>query len=183
MGDMNRRQNASEPHVVRIWVIRSGKHGEAHDLFLEQGIIALADAGMGDLAKLKGTRESFYAAYRKSHPEDTKVGSAGIGGKFFRFTHEVRVGDLAVYPALQNKTAYIGAILSDYAFHMASPFPHRRLVQWKFMIAMSEFSQASRYELGAARTFFEFKKNAEELLSMIADKAVARFPSKVKAHS
>jgi restriction system protein len=178
---MNRRQNASEPLVARIWVIRSGKHGEAHDLFLEQGIIALADAEIGDLAKLKETRESFYTAYRKSHPEDTKVGSTGIGGKFFRFTHEVRVGDLAVYPALQDKTVYIGVILSDYAFRMASPFPHTRLVQWKFMIPKSEFSQASRYELGAARTFFEFKKHAEELLSMITDKAATRFRSKAKA--
>jgi len=175
---MNRRRNASGLHVARIWVIRSGTGGEAHDLFLGEGIIALADAGIGDLSKLKRSRESFYAAYQKSHPQDKKVGVTAIGGKFFRFTHEVRVGDLVVYPALQDKTVYIGAILSDYAFDMTSPFPHRRSVQWKFMIPKSEFSQASRYELGAARTFFEFKRNAEELLSIIRDKAVHRFRSK-----
>jgi restriction system protein len=175
---MNGGRNATEPHVTRIWVIRSGKGSKAHDLFLAEGVIALADATIGDLAKLKGSRDTFYDAYRKSHPEDTKYGVTGIGGKFFRFMHEVRVGDLAVYPALQDKTVYIGSILSDYAFDMKSPFPHRRLVRWKFMIPKSEFSQASRYELGAARTFFEFKRNADELLSMIADNKVTRFRSK-----
>jgi hypothetical protein len=177
---MNRKPDASES-IARIWCIRAGKGGEAHDLFLGEKVIALADAGIGDLTKLEGSRKSFYAAYRNSHPEATNVGTAGIGGKFFRFIYEVGVDDLVVYPALQDKTVYIGAILSKYTFVARSPFPHRRLVQWKFMVPNREFSNASRYEFGAARTFFEFKNNADDLLSKIADRTVTRFRSKAKA--
>jgi restriction system protein len=178
---MDRRRSTSERHVARLWVIRSGEGSKAHDLFLGEGIIALADAAIGDLAKLNGSRDTFYDAYRKSHPEDGNLSVAGIGGKYFRFVHEVRIGDLAVYPALQNKTVYIGVILSEYAFDMKSPFPHQRSVRWKFIIPKSEFSQASQYELGAARTFFEFKRNAGELLFMIANKAVTPFRSNAKS--
>jgi restriction system protein len=178
---MKTKQNASDSQHGRMWGIRAGKGGEAHDLFLEEGIIALADADLGNLAELKATREAFYVAYRKANPEDTSSGSAGIGGKFFRFTHEVRVGDFILYPALVDKTVYVGTVASDYAFDEASPFPHRRCVQWKFLIPKIEFSQAAVYEIGAARTFFEFKKNATELLARIGDKAVTRFQSNVKA--
>ncbi len=165
---------------ARIWGIRAGKGGEAHDLFIGECVIALADADLGNLAKLPKSREDFYTAYRKNHPEETRTGSAGIGGKFFRFIHEVHVGDLIVYPALSDKMIYVGDIFGDYAFNNASLFPHQRPVVWKFMIPKSDFSLAARYELGAARTFFEFKKNAKELLARIGDKSAAPFQSNVK---
>jgi restriction system protein len=178
---MNKKRNLRESPVARIWAIRAGRGGKAHHLFLAKGIIALADAGIGNLTKLERSRESFYTAYRKIHPDDTRTGSTGIGGKFFRFIHEVKVGDLVVYPKFHDKTVYIGAIMSEYAFDITSPFPHQRLVRWKFMIQNSEFSQALRYELGAARTFFRLKNHANELLSMIADKKVTRFRLVAKA--
>lgn len=84
----------------RFWGIRAGKGGAAHKLFLSRGVIALADAKLSDLSKLEPTRDSFYAVYRKLHPDETRTGSAGIAGKFFRFTHEVVIGDFIVYPAL-----------------------------------------------------------------------------------
>src|SRR5262249_25087503 len=43
-------------------------------------------------------------AYRRAHPDETRQRSSGVGGKFFRFTHEVSVGDLVVYPSLRDKT-------------------------------------------------------------------------------
>jgi len=97
---MKQRRNTSGQRVARIWVVRSGKGGKAHDRFLEEGIVALADAAIGDLTKLNGSRINFYDAYRKSHPEKSNISVAGIGGKYFRFAHEVKIGDIAVYPAL-----------------------------------------------------------------------------------
>jgi restriction system protein len=176
---MYKRQDVPKS-PARIWVIRAGKRGEAHGLFLREKIIALADSGMGDLTKIERVREAFYAAYRRAHPDDTKIGSAGIGGKFFRFLDEVTVGDLVVYPVFKQKTIYIGTVLSDYAFDMTSYFPHRRLVRWERVISNAELSQALKYELGAARTFFEVKNNAKELRSMIAAGTGSRLVSKAK---
>jgi restriction system protein len=174
----NKPENKSRD--ARIWGIRAGKGGEAHDLFMVECVIALSDAHLGNLAKLPKSRNDFYTAYRMKHPEETKTGSAGIGGKFFRFIHEINVGDLVVYPALSDKTIYVGCICGDYTFNKSSPFPHQRSVVWKFMIPKNDFSLAARYELGAARTFFEFKKNANELLARIGDKSAAPFQSNVK---
>jgi restriction system protein len=174
------KKSVSDSEDARIWAIRAGKGGEAHDLFLTEMVIALADAGLGDIAMLPNSRDDFYTAYRKKHPEETRTGSAGIAGKFFRFIHEVNVGDLVVYPALSDKTIYVGSISGDYTFDKTSPFPHQRSVMWKFMVPKSGFSLPARYELGAARTFFEFKKNAKELLARIGDKSAASFRSNVK---
>jgi restriction system protein len=176
---MKKKPN-NDSRDARIWGIRAGKGGEAHDMFLTQMVIALADAGLGNLAKLSNSRDDFYTVYRKKHPDETTTGSAGIGGKFFRFIHEVNVGDLVVYPAISDKTIYVGNVTGDYAFDQVSPFPHKRSVVWKVIIPKSEFSLAARYELGAARTFFEFKKNVKELLARIGDKSAALFQSNVK---
>jgi predicted Mrr-cat superfamily restriction endonuclease len=151
----------------RIWGIRAGKGGKAHEIFIEACVIALSDAAMGDLSKLDDTRDAFYARYRKSHPDDTRTGSAGIGGKYFRFVHEVHVGDLIAYPAIADKTVYVGEVTGTYLFEKSSQYPHQRRLEWKYAIPKAEFSAPARYELGAARTFFEFKKNLTELIKKI----------------
>lgn len=155
--------------VPRFWGIRAGKDGDAHKLFLDKGVITLSDAGLGDLSKLEATRDSFLNAYRKLHPDETRPGSAGIAGKFFRFKHEVVIGDLIVYPALSNKLVYVANVTGKYKFIKTSDYPHQRAVEWKYVIPKKEFTQSALYELGAARTFFEFKKNKQELMDKMTD--------------
>ncbi len=165
----------------RVWVIRAGKNGDAHKLFLESSVFALADAGLGDLTNLDPTRDAFYTVYRECHPDETESGSAGIAGKYFRFAQEVQIADLIVYPALPDKNIYVGEVTSLYSFSQASEFPHQRKVRWQFVIPKADFSRVAQYELGAARTFFEFKKNVQELMRKIDDGAVTRLPLKTKA--
>ena len=160
----------------RVWAIRAGRGGEAHELFLNSRVIVLADAGLGDLTKVKPTRDAFYAIYREMHPDETPSGSAGIVGKFFRFAQEVKIGDLVVYPALSDKNIYIGEVTGSYSFVTISRFPHQRRVQWNYVIPKFEFSQSSIYELGAARTFFEFKRNMQELKRKINSGSLTCFP-------
>lgn len=159
----------------KCWCIRAGKGGEAHDLFLDCLVIALADAQMGDLSKLGASRDSFYDLYRMKHPDDSKTGSAGIAGKFFRFAYEVQIGDLVIYPSLIDKSVYVGDVSGSYTYCDSSPFPHRRAMKWNFVIPRSDLSRTAMYELGAARTFFEFSKNLEELKQKIANPKVIQF--------
>jgi len=166
----------------RVWVIRAGKKG-AHKLFLESSVIALADAGLGDLTIFAPTRDALYSAYRALHPSETSNGSAGIVGKYFRFAQEVKIGDLIAYPALPDKKIYIGEVTGDYSFIRTSEFPHQHSVRWAFIIPKADFSRNAQFELGAARTFFEFKRNMAELVRKIEDGVVTRFTqnSKIKA--
>lgn len=165
----------------RIWALRAGRQGRAHSMFVNNFVIVLEDAEMGDLATLGDARDSFYSKYRGIHPEDTRTGSAGIAGKFFRFAVEMNVGDLVVYPALPDKQVYVGEIVGEYQFVGNSDFPHQRAVKWKYVIPKSEFSTQARYELGAARTLFEIKRNRDELLRKIESDGVTRFKAKRKS--
>ena len=154
--------------TARFWGIRAGKGGEAHKLFLEKCVVALADAELGDLMLIEAKRDSFYSAYRKLHPSETRTGSAGIGGKFFRFVHEMAVGDYIVYPALSDKQVYICVVTSEYFYVQSSEYQHQRAVKWIYVIPKLELSKRACQELGAARTFFEFKNNLQELLEKMS---------------
>ena len=155
-------------HDSRIWCIRAGKNGTANDVFMKNDVIALEDVGMRDLSKLDLTREAFYTKYRTLHPDQTRTGSAGIAGKYYRFAIEVRVGDTVLYPCLIDSVVYVGLVTGGYKFEKTDDFPHQHSVKWKWGIQKKQFSIQAIYELNAARTFFEFKRNAEELKSRIA---------------
>lgn len=153
--------------IARFWGIRAGKDGAAHSLFLNKGVVALTDAKLGDLSNLEATRDSFYSLYRNLHPNETRTGTAGIGGKFYRFVHEVIVGDFIVYPALKTKLVYVAEVTGEYIFIESSEYQHQRTVKWTHAIPRSELSKQTSRELGAARTFFEFKRNRQELLNKL----------------
>jgi restriction system protein len=166
-----------------IWAIRAGKNGEADELFLTHGRIVLSDPGLGDLSKLTSERSVFYSAYRALHPDATNTAVGGIGGKFFRFVHEIEIGDLVLYPSLKDRQVYIGEITGDYIFDksLCLKFPHQRSARWRYVVPKSEFSKKAQQELGAARTFFKFKRHANEIEEMITQKRVKRFASSKKA--
>lgn len=155
--------------IRRFWGIRAGQGGDAHKLFLYNNVIALKDAGLGDLTKLEAIRDSFYSAYRKLHPDETRTGTAGIAGKYFRFIHEVAIGDFVVYPALIDKMYYVGEITSDYIFIDNSDYKHQRTVKWYYAVPKDKLSKRACQELNAARTFFEFKNNTQNLIEMMND--------------
>lgn len=172
----------SQSTETNMWVIRAGIGGSAHHLFLEDGVIALADVRLGNLLKIAGTRDAFYSVYRKLYPDKSRSESAGIGGKFSRFVHAIEVGDLVLYPSLRDKTIYIGQVLGDYLFDKSDSegFPHRRTVKWNYMVPKGEFSRAAFYELGTARTFFRFSNHTDEVMQKIADKSTLQFRKKAQ---
>lgn len=173
MRNKRRREISKEE---KIWVIRAGVDGEADHLFLSVGMIVLRDPGMGNLKKLPNRRKAFYEAYEKLRPDETLTGIAGIGGKFFRFVHEVAVGDLVLYPSLKDKHLYIGRIKGRYRYSNRpdSNFPHQRQVIWVCSIPKWDLSEFANRELGAARTFFRLKNHAAEIRQVLARKHARR---------
>jgi restriction system protein len=152
-----------------IWVIRAGVGGEAHRLFIEESVVALGDPGLGNLQTLDATRAAFCRAYSISHPAEAMRRVRGIVGKFFRFAHEVRLGDLVIYPAIPDRRLYIGEINGEYAYVRIkkSPFRHRRSVKWLGSVLKSDLSQQAQRELGAARTFFRMQRARSEVIMLL----------------
>jgi len=161
---------SSSPTEKLIWVIRAGKNASAHGLFIEKSLIVLGDAGLGDLKELPKERRAFYTLYESKHPDEGFVAVHGIGGKFFRFVHEIRLGDLVLYPCLLDKRVYFGVVTGRYLYDQAldQDYPHRRKVRWDGSFARVSLSQSARREMGAARTLFQFKSHVTEIEKLIS---------------
>lgn len=153
----------------RIWCIRAGIDGEAHSWFMDKMVVCLADQGMGNLRKIPADRQAFYGTYRTLHPSESASGTAGIGGKFFRFIHEIHNGDLIVYHSLSEARIYVGIVMGEYTYSRKQDeaFPHQRSVKWLCNFSKSRLSEKSRRELGAARTLFEIKHYREEIMGLV----------------
>jgi restriction system protein len=162
-----------------IWVIRAGRNGSAHQLFIESGLIALKDQDFGDLRAIRPMREAFYAKYSDRHSDEGRTAIRGIGGKFFRFIHEIQNGDLVLYPCLRERNVYHGQVADSYSFDKSDlDFPHRRKVRWKGCFSKSLLSQSASRELGAARTLFRLKTHADEIRTLIQKRAGEGRPTK-----
>ena len=126
---------------------------------------------MGDLRSLPKNRAAFYAAYRRSNSDDGDVAIRGIGGKFYRFIHVIKRGDLVLYPARSriDKLVYVGFINGSYSYRpkMYRGFPHSRPIRWIGTFSKTVLSQGAVRELGAARTLFEIRNHADEILQLI----------------
>ena len=167
-----------------MWGIRAGIRGRAHLWFLEREVVGLSDPGMGDLRKILPDRQSFYTAYRRLRPGETRTGITGIGGKFFRFTHEIDIGDLIVYPSRYKGRIYVGRVAGQYTYsnQQIGNLPHQRSVKWLCNFLKSQLSKTAQRELGAARTFFEVKSHSVEISrlvrQLICDNSQANLPKK-----
>jgi restriction system protein len=150
------------------WVVRAGVGGAADSFFLKEKSVVLEEQGLGDLSQLEPTREAFYEAYASTGQQETRTAIAGIGGKYFRFMHEMQIGDIVLYPSLKSKEIYFGEITGDYQFDKGNKkFPHQRKVTWIAKLPKGSLSKAAQYELGAARTLFKYQRNLSELIEKI----------------
>lgn len=153
----------------RMWCIRAGTGDRAHLSFLELKVVGLSDPGMGDLRKIPPDRQSFYAAYQRLRPHETRTGITGIAGKFFRFAHEITIEDLIVYPSRNENRVYVGRVTGQYKYsnqQIEDP-PHQRSVKWLCNFSKSRLSKTAQRELGAARTFFEVKRHSVEISRLV----------------
>jgi len=150
------------------WVIRAGIAGGADSHFMRENIIVLRDQGLRDLSRIEPRREAFYQAYKAQEPNGSRTTIAGIGGKFFRFMHEMRLGDIVLYPRLRTREVFFGKIIGNYRFvEQNVEYPHQREVKWIASFPKDSLTQHAQYELGAARTLFQYKNNLVEILERV----------------
>jgi restriction system protein len=156
-----------------IWVIRAGRAGEtsaaSHDIFVRKRLLVLEAQKMDDLRKLPEDRDSFYAAYRHTNPDAGDVAIRGIGGKFFRFIHEIKAGHIVLYPCRIDKLVYIGFVAGPYRYSTKEHpnFPHIRKVRWIGSFPKKRLSLGAYREMGGARSLFLFKSHTSEILELI----------------
>jgi restriction system protein len=146
-----------------------GIHMEMHHGMrpITDGFIAIGWDVVGDLSKISASREAFKKAVAISFP-DMKPGAIPvIAGTLYKFSNEMKVGDLVVYPSKPDRMVNIGTIASDYIYHPEEDrlFPNRRKVKWSQHLPRTDFSQNALFEIGSAVTLFQIKNFAEEFLA------------------
>ena len=154
--------------INSVWVIRAGIGGVADNYFMKENSLVLEAQGLGDLNQIEPSREAFYQAYAATTQKKTRTAIAGIGGKFYRFLHEIQIGDIVLYPSLKTGEVCCGQITGKYRYVAKNKeFPHQRKVRWLTKFPKSSLSKAAQYELGAARTLFSYRKNLSEIIDKL----------------
>jgi len=155
-----------------IWGIHGGKGGDADSLFLRGHCIAIGWAKMGDLGKLAADREAFKSRVAEVFP-DAKAGAIpNNAGQLYRFVHEMKPGDLVVYPSKRDRQIHLGHINGPYRYDPAKEegYPNIRPVKWLKAVPRTRFSQGALYEIGSAMSLFQVKNYADEFRTALEDR-------------
>lgn len=124
---------------MKYWLMRAGNDGEARNLFLDEGVIAM-DWDVGDLGLFPADRKLFMKAYfdwaqkayqQSENPQHHNPRSlAQEAGTNYSFVHQIETGDGVVFAPKKAKDPhlYLGQIEGAYYFN---PHPHPQLIAFK----------------------------------------------------
>jgi restriction system protein len=119
-------------------------------------------------------RGAFKTAYSKAYPDGKPAAIPNNAGQPFRFLHEMKQGDLVVYPSKQDRKINIGQITGDYFYDPKSEgYPNLRPVKWLKTLPRLQFSQGALYETGSALSLFQIKNYADEFRAALEGKESA----------
>ncbi len=159
-------------HEPTIWGIHGGKTGDADSLFLRKNYIAIGWDRMGDLSKLTADREAFKVRVAEVYPEKKPGAIPNNAGQIFRFAHEMKPGDIVVYPSKRDHQVHLGQIEGSYQFNdkLEPGYPHLRAVKWLRVLPRTQFTQGALYEIGSAISLFKVSSYADEFRNALEGK-------------
>jgi len=161
-------------HEAVIWGIHGGRTGDADSLFLKHNQVAVGWDKMGDLSLLAADREAFKAKVQEVYPDKKPGAIPNNAGQLFRFVHEMKVGDIIVYPSKNDHQIHLGTIEGNYQFNakLEPSYPHLRAVKWLRAVPRTQFTQGALYEIGSSMSLFKVSNYAEEFRAALEGKAV-----------
>lgn len=144
-------------------MVRAGKHGEAEDIALDEGIAAIGYDELPSLSPVK-SRQEMDALARSYYPNAKAKTLSQWVGQLWAFRDTMRPGDVAVLPLKGRSAIALGTITGDYAFKVDAPYhaKHRRKVTWKPEIPRTAFAQDLLNSLGSTLTVCRIERNNAE---------------------
>lgn len=161
-----------------FWGIRAGRTGDAESLFFKEKLVALGWHEAGDLSSLKADRDAFKERVIQCYPDIKPGAIPNHAGQLFRFIHEMKPGDVVLYPSKLDRKIHFGRITGGYSYkgEQGSAYPHRRAVTWLKAVPRTQFTQGALYEIGSAMSFFQVKNYADEFRGALEGTQVAPPP-------
>jgi restriction system protein len=161
-----------------IWGIHAGRTGDADSLFLKEHCIAVGWAEMGNLGALEPNRDAFKVKVAAVYPDYKPGAIPNNAGQLYRFVHEMKPGDIVVYPSKRDRLVHLGIIEGNYRYEPKrnAGYPNNRSVKWKHHIPRTKFSQGALYEIGSALSLFQVKNFADGFLAALEGEAPVAAP-------
>ena len=148
----------------KVWGLHMGEHVGSSPV--DKGYVAIGWHELGDLSDYPD-RDAFKAAIAEKIP-DAKAGAHPVyAGILYRFAHEMKGGDIIVYPSKHDRMVNIGRLTGEISYTPEddSEYPNHRSVEWLGHFPRNEFSQSALNEIGAFITLFLIKKHRAEFLT------------------
>ena len=157
-----------------MWVVRAGRAGEADSLFLKGNCVAVGWVQMGDLSGIVSDREALKARLMEVYPDKKPGAIPNNAGQLYRFGHEMREGDIILYPSKIDRQVHIGRLTGPYRYapDKDERNPHQRPVEWLKRFPRTKFSQGALYEIGSALSVFQVKTYTDEFIKALEGKPV-----------
>jgi restriction system protein len=155
-----------------FWGIHAGKTGDAEALFEKKSVVAIGWEQMGALSALK-TRAEFKKRYEEVYPDVKPAAIPVSAGQLFRFVHEMRVGDIVIFPLKSTAQIWVGRVTGEYRYDPSESYPNSRGVDWVKKFPRTKFSQGALYEIGSAMSLFQVKNYADEFAGALEGKVAA----------
>ena len=146
-----------------VWGIHMGEGVGSRPI--ENSYVAIGWPALGDL-KQYSDREALKKALAGHYPEHAPGSRPVAAGILFRFVHEMKAGDIVVYPSKHDRMVNVGRFTGSYEFVPTDPndYPNHRHVEWLGQFSRNDFSQSALNEIGAFITVFLIKTHAAEFL-------------------
>ena len=163
---------------TNIWRIHGGEDGEADDLFLNKQCIAVGWQKMGNLSALKPDFDAFKARLAEVYPETKARAIPSKASVLFRLVHEMKSGDLVVYPSKPDRQIHLGRVQGDYRYDPKTDtgYPDVRPVKWLQAVPRTQFSQGALYEINVPLTLILVKNHPDEFRTAAEGKPLPLTP-------
>jgi restriction system protein len=157
---------------MALWLVRTGKHGEHEQRFLEEGRIYLTWNVLADDLHQQNTKPLLKDLLRKIHPGWTNAQIGASLGPIWAFTQKMERGDWIALPSKRKAAIHFGEIKGDYIYHAIADqaYHHSREVSWFATdIPRVAFDTDILAAFGAMAAICQIKRNdAEERIRKMA---------------
>lgn len=146
-----------------MWMVRAEEGSRLFQPFLDQGVVAIGWADVGDLSVLK-SREEILEKVEENWPEWKPQAKFNAAGMLYRFAHQMQPGDWVVtYNKIQRIYA-VGKITGPYQFSPSfdEEDPNLRPVEWREKkLSRDNLLTGTRNSLGSTLTLFLVPEDAQ----------------------
>ena len=152
----------------KLWVMHSGRDGEAHVGFVE-GRISLGWAKCGNLRSILPDRKAFRKHYRAHYPADSPAAARMKAGALYRFLHEMNIQNVVVYPSGNDGLVRFGIVSGPYKYERTAKIhPHRRNIKWFKEIPRSKLPFKIKRALSGRCSLYQPRKYAGDIFRLLS---------------